>query len=288
MHIVLGVTGHVGSVVAAQLLEKGEEVAVVVRDEKKGDDWAQRGAKVVVADVEDEESLRRAFSSGDRLFMMLPPGDVGKDALREEYKILDNYHAALPDSGVKKIVGLSSYGAQISSGTGNLLASHRMEHLFADLPLKKSFVRPAYYFSNWDASLETAQKEGVVHTFFPPDLAIPMVAPQDIGELIARVMVEPLDTEAIYQVEGPEHYSSLDVAEAFSAALGKKVEAVETKPSGWRQAMLGIGFSQATADAFIAMTMSVVESGAGADQSFPVEKGDISLQQYVEELARQK
>src|SRR4051812_50198272 len=45
MFVISGVTGHVGSVVASTLLERGDNVRVIVRDAKKGEAWQRRGGE---------------------------------------------------------------------------------------------------------------------------------------------------------------------------------------------------------------------------------------------------
>ena len=51
--VVAGVTGHVGSVVARDLLAAGDSVTVIVRDANKGAEWSARGAKVAVGSLDD-------------------------------------------------------------------------------------------------------------------------------------------------------------------------------------------------------------------------------------------
>ncbi len=55
--VVAGVTGHVGAVVARELLAGGDEVTVVVRDAGKGAAWSQRGARVAVGSLDDADFL---------------------------------------------------------------------------------------------------------------------------------------------------------------------------------------------------------------------------------------
>lgn len=284
MYIVLGATGHVGSVVADKLLTNDEKVKVLLHNEKKAADWEKKGAETATVDVGDVKSLQQAFEGGERLFLMIPPADFGGDALNEERKILANYKKTLNETSIKKIAGLSSYGAQFSSDTGSLLVSHEMEHIFEGLPFKKSFVRPAYYFTNWDMSLESAQKEGVVHTYFPIDMTLPMVSPQDIGELVARVLQEPINTENTYHIEAGQHYSSIDVARAFSKSLEKEVTAFEIKPSDWKEAMQSVGFSSESADQFIAMTKSVIEKEITPDSLENLQKGKVTLEEHIKNL----
>jgi len=64
-----------------------------------------------------------------------------------------------------------------------------------------------------------------------------MVAPADLGEAAARLLTGPPASQPPHHVEGPERYSSADVAGAFAAALGRDVTPDATprkrgRPSG--------------------------------------------------------
>ncbi len=48
MYVVAGVTGHVGSVVAKDLLAGKHKVKVIVRSAEKGAAWSKQGAEVAV------------------------------------------------------------------------------------------------------------------------------------------------------------------------------------------------------------------------------------------------
>jgi hypothetical protein len=61
MFIVMGATGHVGSAVAACLLAQRHLVTVVTRDATRAAAWAQRGAQIAVADLQDVDRLRAVF-----------------------------------------------------------------------------------------------------------------------------------------------------------------------------------------------------------------------------------
>jgi uncharacterized protein YbjT (DUF2867 family) len=121
-----------------------------------------------------------------------------------------------------------------------------------------------------------------VPTFFPPELVLPMVAPHDIGQVAARLMLEPTTRVGTHHVEGPERYSARDVAAAFAKALGRSVEAVETPPERWEQTFASLGFSQPAAKSFAAMTSATLTA------KFPelsvVIRGTTSLPAYIEQL----
>jgi uncharacterized protein YbjT (DUF2867 family) len=98
----------------------------------------------------------------------------------------------MTDSSLEKIVAESTYGAQPGSQIGDLGVLYEMEQQIAAQSIPFSIIRAAYYMSNWDFSLQSAKHDGVIHTFFPTDFALPMVAPRDIGQLAARLMTEPM------------------------------------------------------------------------------------------------
>jgi hypothetical protein len=73
MFAVTGITGQVGGVVARVLLAAGLEVRGVVRDPVKGEDWANQGCEVAVAEMNDAVALARAFDGAEAVFILLPP-----------------------------------------------------------------------------------------------------------------------------------------------------------------------------------------------------------------------
>lgn len=285
MYIVLGGTGHVGSAVAETLLERGEEVTVVTRDSEKADEWKNRGAKVAVVDVLDTDELRKVFAAGKRLFLLNPPAAPSTDTATEEKKTLASILAALEDSGIEKVVGESTYGAQPGEGIGDLSVLYEMEQKLKKMNKPHSIIRAAYYMSNWDVSLETAKTEGVVHTFYPVDFKLPMVAPQDIGKIAAGLLTEPTEKTGIHYVEGPEMYSSSDVAEAFGDALGRQVKAVEIPKEQWIPALKEVGFSDKAAESMATMTEVTLEELETSENPM---RGATTLKQYIKDLSAEE
>ena len=127
MHIILGGTGHVGSVAAAALLRQGEAVTVVTRDEGKAAFLAEQGAEVAVADVRDIEALRQVFRRGRRAFLLNPPADPSTNTDAKERETVAAIVAALEGSGLEKVVAESTYGAQPGEGIGDLSVLYGLE-----------------------------------------------------------------------------------------------------------------------------------------------------------------
>lgn len=279
MYIILGATGHVGSAVAQSLLDKGESVTIVTHDASKGEAWQQKGATVAVVDVHDTEQLRHVFQQGRRLFVLNPPAPVTTDTAQEERKSVQSILAAIPGSNVEKIVVESTYGAQPGDQVGDLGVLYELEQGLQKTGIPTSIVRAAYYMSNWDMTLATAQQSGQVHTLYPPDFKLPMAAPQDLGAVGARLLQEPVEQTGIHYVEGPERYSSADVAAAFGIALGKEVKAVETPREAWASNLQQMGFSSPAAESMAAMTAVTLDQRYDLPTS-PV-RGKITLQEYI-------
>jgi len=283
MHIILGGTGHVGSTVAQRLLALREPVTIVSRSPEKRDAWERRGARFALADVHDVDALRAVFKQGRTAFVLNPPADVSTDTDVQERKTVAALLAALDGSGLGHVVAQSTMGAQPGERMGDFNVLHELEQGLRRQPIPTSIVRAAYFMSNWDASVPTIRSEGRLDTLLPGDLAIPMVAPEDLGHVAARLLIAPPAREpALHNVEGPQRYSPNDVAAAFAHALGKAVEVHVTPRSGWIAAYRRLGFSEAAAASYARMTAVSVDGGFRTPSS--TERGVVTLQSYVNRL----
>jgi uncharacterized protein YbjT (DUF2867 family) len=283
MHVILGATGHVGSAVAMALLDRGEPVTVVTRDARRAAPFTRRGAVATIADIHDADALRAALQRGRSAFLLMPPADPSKDTVAEERRAVASIVRAVEGTNLEKVVVQSTYGAQPGEGLGDLGVLYEFERAVAALRVRMSVVRAAYYMSNWDSAVATARDEGVVHTFFPPDFVLPMVAPADLGRVAARLLTE-IDHTGVRYVEGPRTYSAADVAKTLAQALGRDVRAVETPRSEWMAAFKALGFSPVAAASYVRMTAVTLDS---VERPESPERGQTTLAEYVAALVRQ-
>lgn len=281
MYIVLGATGHVGSAVADALLQGGEAVTVVTRDAAKAARWRARGAEAAVLDLSDRAALVTLLRRGNRAFLLNPPAPPTSDTDAEEHRTLADIVAALDGSGLEKVVLQSTYGAQPGDRIGDLSVLYDFERALARQPIPVTVLRAAYYMSNWDALLPAA-RDGVLPTMFPPDLALPMVDPADVGRVAARLLREPPGPTRVHHVEGPARYTAQQVADTFAAALAREVRVAVTPRERWEDAYRDLGFSAAGATAYARMTAATVDRGG----ALPLgdERGTTTLVDHVEAL----
>ncbi|KMJ88785.1 NmrA family transcriptional regulator [Achromobacter xylosoxidans] len=282
MYIIMGGTGHVGAATARALLALGAEVTIVTRSAARAAHWRARGADIVQANVEDVASLRAAFRRGRRAFLLNPPADTTTDTDVVERHTVANILAALEGSGLEKVVAESTGGARPGSRIGDLNVLWELEEGLRAQALPAAVNRAAYYMSNWDGFLETVRNTGVLPSLFPADLAIPMVAPKDLGEVAAARLMTSLDDRGVRYVEGPRWYTPSDVARAFAETLGRPVEVRVVPRAAWRQTFVSQGFSEAAAESYARMTEVSVDSGF--DLSDTPLRGSTTLEAYIRDL----
>lgn len=249
MYIVVGGTGHVGSAVAKTLLDEDEAVTVVTRNPEKAGAWRQQGAEVALVDVHDVTSLHEVFRHGKRAFLLNPNADISSDTDREERETVRCLLEAIEGSGLEKVVAESTMGAQPGEECGDLNVLYELEVGLRNQSIPAGVIRAAYYYSNWDTMVGPVTNDGVLSTMLPADLKLPMVAPEDLGRVAARLLQEPIQQIGIHLVEGPNRYSPNDVAAAFAAALGRAVRVNVIPRETWEDAYRSLGFSDAGAGA---------------------------------------
>jgi uncharacterized protein YbjT (DUF2867 family) len=270
MNIVLGATGQIGSMLVDNLLKKGQPVRAIIRNSLKAQELKKKGVEVVIADYSDLEALKKAFYGGKSFFLLTPENPECDNFLEETQMLLNNYREAILTSRATKIVGLSSGGAQNESGTGNLEASYMLEHTFSDINIEQIYVRPAYYFSNWLGYLDLVKNYGVLPTFFPPEMKVAMIAPPDVAEFLSDVMICKTKQERIYEIDGPQLYSSLDIAKIFGDVLNRNVAVQQVLPEEWESTLIQAGFSKDGAKNLMLMTQAVIDGKTKYETTNPI------------------
>ncbi|MBB4121733.1 NmrA family NAD(P)-binding protein [Martelella radicis] len=279
MHIVLGGTGQVGSAVARTLLRCGEAVTVVVRDAVKAAELRRADAEIAVVDIADAAGLHRVFRRGRRAFLLVPNGDPAGDADEEQRFLANAIIEALAGSRLEKVVAASTYGARPGERCGDLAVLYDFEEKLRALPLPAAINRAAYYMSNWCGMAGAALADGILPSFFPEDFAMPMVAPDDVGEAAARRLMGEVGDAATRYVEGPCAYTPKDVADVLADIAGKPVVVGVIPRAAWEETFARFGFSQTTARSYAGMTSAVLD-GSMEVPAAP-ERGRTTLRDFL-------
>jgi NAD(P)H dehydrogenase (quinone) len=245
MYAIVGITGRVGSAVAENLLDNGEQIRAIVRSPEKAARWKDRGAEIAVADVDDPDALASAFEGTDGVFLMIPPNFAPAPGFPETRKTLASYYAALERALPRKAVYLSSIGAEQSSGLGLITSLHLLEQTLADLPIPQAFLRAGWFMENHAWDVTTARSEGKIFSnLYPLDHKFSLVATADIGKVGADVLRQEWKGIRHIEVAGPEQYSPNDIARAMSSALERTIEAVALPREKWTEFFVGQGMPE--------------------------------------------
>jgi uncharacterized protein YbjT (DUF2867 family) len=282
MYAIAGVTGHTGSVAAETLLAQGKAVRVIVREAAKGSAWAQKGAEVAVASLDDVAALTAAFAGVAGAFVLLPPQSsiASPTPLESNRKLAGAIAQAVRAAKLPHVVLLSSVGAQHEKGTGPIQGVHHAERELTATGAAVTAVRAAYFQENWGSVLG-ALAQGVLPTFVPTGIRYPQVATRDIGRTVAAALVEGGKPGLqVIELAGPRDYTAHDIAAALAKLTGKPVTAQEAPLDAVVPTFTSFGVSQAAAELYREMFAGIAsghiawQGGAARQVRGTVEIGD--------------
>jgi uncharacterized protein YbjT (DUF2867 family) len=274
MFVIAGVTGNTGSVVANTLLDQGEKVRLLVRDEKKAEPFRARGAEVAIASIDDVVSLKRAVAGAKGVYALVPPDMATEDPIGRGKRIVDNWARAVGDIHT---VFLSSVGAQHATGTGPIQYLHTAEKSFKNA----TFIRAAYFLENWGSVLGAARGDGVLPTFEKPDTRFSMVATKDIGLTAAQALLDA--KPGVIELAGPHDLTPAEVAATVGKLLGRDVKPIHVSGDAIVNTLTGFGISKAVASLFREMA-EAIDSGRVDWETKNVTRGTTSAETVLRTL----
>lgn len=229
MYAITGITGNVGSAMARTLLDAGKSVRAVVRDAAKGRPWADKGCDVRLADMADAQALAAAFAGVEGAFILPPPEFDPSPGFPAGRAIIAAVARAIQVSGPKKVVCLSTIGAQATQT--NLLSLRTLiEQALREQPVPVTFLRPAWFMENFSWDLPSARDRGVIASFLQPlDKPVPMIATADVGRVAAELIQQDWTGSRVVELEAARRLTPREVAATFAKVLGRKVD-VEAVP----------------------------------------------------------
>jgi uncharacterized protein YbjT (DUF2867 family) len=279
MYAVTGITGKVGAAVARSLLSADQLVRAVVRDRSKGAAWAELGCDVAVADLADAGALAKAFEGTEGVFVMLPPVFDPAPGFPEARKFIASVYTALAAAKPKKVVVLSTIGADAPNP--NLLnVLGLLEDALKKLPVPVVFLRAAWFMENaaWDIA---SAREGSIQSYLQPlDRAVPMIATDDVGRTAAALLQERWEGPRVVELEGAQRVSPNALADAFAKVLAHPVRAEAVPHDRWESIFRAQGMKNPTPrmqmiDGFNAGWIDFPNRGANA------RNGSIGIDQAV-------
>lgn len=144
------------------------------------------------------------------------------DFVAEFSRIASHYKQAVEQSGVKRIVHLSSIGGHTAKGIGSLSVYNSVENILKQLPDEVSikFMRPVAFYTNLFRYMQTIKTEGAIIQSYGGDQKEPWVSPLDIAAAIAEEIEKPFEGRTVRYIASDE-VSPNEVAKILGEAIGK-------------------------------------------------------------------
>lgn len=261
MITITGATGNTGSKLANLLLDDGQKIRVIGRSEDSLRKLKVRGAGTAVGDQGDVDFLTKAFTGSDAVYLMIPP-KLDTPDVRAYYNSLGDVAVnALNNSGVKKVVVLSSMGAELSSGTGPVLGLHDLEAKLKKLThIDFSILRPAYFMENLLNNIQLIKHQHINGNTLPPDAIFPVIATRDISKK-AKELLSDLNFKGHTVIElFGDRISYREATRDIGRAIGKPdLPYVQFTPADTIKSMTAMGLSENIVQSFIELGDSVAK-----------------------------
>lgn len=216
---ITGSLGNISKPLVEILLKEGHALTIVSAHADRKKDIEALGAKAAIGDLFDSQFYASAFEGADAVYAMTPPNLGGVNVVGNTIKAGTAIVEGVKAAGVKRVVMLSSIGADKPSGNGPIAGLHHVENLYAQLPgVQTRFLRAGYFYLNFFNNIPLIKNAGIIGSNFPGDVKIPMVHTDDIARIAAEEL--SLQTTGVRYVIS-DVQTPIAVASALGAAIQK-------------------------------------------------------------------
>ncbi len=233
--IVTGSLGNISQPLTATLIAQGHQVTVISSDSKKQTAIEALGAAAAIGSIADVNFLTNTFKGADAVYAMIPLSFTEPDLGAYMHRMAQNYAEALKEAGIKRIVVMSGWAADLVKG-------ENVEHVFNDLDASITIMRPGSFYTNFYQSMDLIKGKGFIGKFltlrysglralltgktgllmgnYGGDDRIVFVSPKDIAAAVAEELLL-LPKEKTVRYVGSEEITCNEAAKIIGDAVGK-------------------------------------------------------------------
>ncbi|MGM9476137.1 NmrA family NAD(P)-binding protein [Pedobacter sp. GSP4] len=290
--ILTGSLGHIGKPLAEQLVRDGHHITVISTKQSKQEEIEALGAAAAIGSLTDLVFLANTFTGADAVYTMVPPNnyfDPSLDLIAYYHHLGRNYAQAIEQSGVKRVVNLSTIGGHLAAGNGILRGAHGVEQLLNQLPetVAITHMRPTSFYYNLYGYVEMIKKEGLIAANYGADKEVPWVAPVDIAAAIAEELVSAQNGRKIRYVASDDKTGN-EVAAILGAAIGQPdLKWVLVSDEEVLKSLVSIGMNPSIAAGLVEM-YGALYSGLLAEDYLlhkPAIMGKVKVSDFAKEFA---
>ena len=218
--ILTGSLGHISKPLAQELLNKGHQITVISSKEDRKTQIEAMGATAAIGSLTDAAFLAQTFAGADAVYAMTPPNLAVPDVRAYYGQVANAYAEAIRQSGIRRVVYLSSVGAEHATGTGLILGSHDSEGILGSLgDVSITFLRPGYFYYNLYNFTGMMKSMGMIGSNYGGDDRMVLVDTRDIAAAAAEELQASAGPRVRF-VASAEHTAN-EVAAVVGSAIGK-------------------------------------------------------------------
>lgn len=288
--IVTGSLGNTAKPLAQQLIVEGHDVTVISSSEARKSEIESLGAKAAIGSITDVNFLVKAFEGADAVFAMTPPIIGETNIVENTVNAGKNYAEAIARTGVKRLVMLSSVGADSPVENGPIKGLHHIEKLYNELEnTSVTLLRAGYFYINFFNDIPLIKNAEIIGGNYPGNIDIPLVHPTDIAKAAAEELVKNTAGKNIRYVVSDSRPPA-DFAKVLGAAVGNtELPWVEFTDEQSFEGMVQAGLPKEMAELYVemgkGMRTGVVQKDF-TEQGSPV-NGSVKLEDFAREFADQ-
>ena len=284
-----GSLGNTSKPLAEILIAAGHQVTIITSSADRVAAIEALGATAAVGSVTDVDFLSKAFTGADAIYTMIPPNMGAPDYLAYMREIAGAYVTAIRNSGVLRVVNLSSIGADLAAGTGPIAGLHEEEEMMQALEgVAVKHVRAGFFFTNFYGNMDMIKHAGILGSNYGSDAVIMAVHPNDIAVALAEELQTSFTGKSVRYIISDEQQAG-DIARVLGTAVGKPdLPWIEFSDEEAYNGMTGAGLSEEMARMYTEMG-SAVRSGrlfAHYLQNRPASFGKTKLVDFAKEFAK--
>ncbi|AWH86412.1 NAD-dependent dehydratase [Flavobacterium album] len=220
----IAITGSLGNVarpLVKQLLSEGHQLNVISSHDERKNDIEALGATAAIGPITDTSFLAEAFSGADAVFAMTPPSLALQNVVAANTAAGKAIVDAVKQANVKRVVLLSSIGAELDGGTGPIAALNAIENAYNKLEnVTVTFLRAGYFYINFNNSIPMIQHSGILGSNLAADTPVPLVHPRDIATAAAGELTRGNAESGVRYIVS-DVKTPAEITAAFGNAIGK-------------------------------------------------------------------
>jgi uncharacterized protein YbjT (DUF2867 family) len=253
MILITGASGNVGREVLKQIAATGAQVRAAFQSVSKAA-AAPSGVEVVTMDYNQPPTLQAALKGVERVFLVGPPAP---NLPLLERKAVDE----IKRSGVRHVVKLSAMGGRAATFPRQHADS---EDYITSAGVAYTFLRPNGFMQN--LVTYNAPTINTQDAFYGSqgEGKVSHIDIRDIAAVAVKTLTEDGHQGKAYTLTGPVALSNAQIAQILSDDLGREIRYVDLPAEQFKQALLGAGVPEWSANALLDLQQLYRNDGASA------------------------